>query len=160
MTHSAFRPPNAKGLVPSRGSTATSHSGPDPLPTCSPIYSIGASSISPSPITTRPAIGRSANILRIAAVAAASACCLFPRPTQGAQLTAAAAVTPTNASACSDKMLSPPSWFPLLRVPSGKPSFRKGQHLTTTLLLRSINFIDGLDSCRQFSIVSHNAPQY
>ena len=40
--------------VPSIGSTATSHSGPLPSPTRSPLKSIGASSFSPSPMTTTP----------------------------------------------------------------------------------------------------------
>ena len=43
-------------VVPSIGSTATSTSGPLPSPTCSPLKSIGASSFSPSPITTVPRI--------------------------------------------------------------------------------------------------------
>jgi len=43
-------------VVPSIGSTATSTSGPSPLPTRSPLNSMGASSFSPSPITTTPRI--------------------------------------------------------------------------------------------------------
>ena len=46
--------PLAVSVVPSIGSTATSHSGPVPSPTCSPLKSIGALSFSPSPITTMP----------------------------------------------------------------------------------------------------------
>ena len=41
-------------VVPSTGSTATSTAGPVPSPTSSPLYSIGALSFSPSPITTTP----------------------------------------------------------------------------------------------------------
>ena len=41
----------AAKLVPSRGSTAISILGPIPFPSFSPIYNIGASSSSPSPIT-------------------------------------------------------------------------------------------------------------
>jgi hypothetical protein len=40
----------AQSVVPSSGSTAISTFGPDPVPTFSPMNSIGASSISPSPI--------------------------------------------------------------------------------------------------------------
>src|SRR3954464_12723764 len=46
--------PLAISVVPSTGSTATSQSGPSPLPTSSPLNSMGASSFSPSPITTTP----------------------------------------------------------------------------------------------------------
>ena len=42
--------------MPSSGSTATSTAGPLPSPTSSPLKSIGASSFSPSPITTLPRI--------------------------------------------------------------------------------------------------------
>ena len=48
--------PLAVSVVPSIGSTATSHSGPVPSPTSSPLKSIGALSFSPSPITTVPRI--------------------------------------------------------------------------------------------------------
>ena len=48
--------PFAVKFVPSRGSTAIS-TGVPPAPTFSPIYSIGVSSISPSPMTTVPSIG-------------------------------------------------------------------------------------------------------
>ncbi|SLB99845.1 Uncharacterised protein [Mycobacteroides abscessus subsp. abscessus] len=43
-------------VVPSTGSTAKSQSGPSPFPTSSPLNSIGASSFSPSPMTTMPRI--------------------------------------------------------------------------------------------------------
>ncbi|CAM5699641.1 hypothetical protein SVIOM74S_06917 [Streptomyces violarus] len=48
--------PFAVSAVPSIGSTAMSHSGPVPSPTRSPLNSIGASSFSPSPMTTTPFI--------------------------------------------------------------------------------------------------------
>jgi hypothetical protein len=57
-------------VVPSIGSTATSHSGPCPLPTSSPLNSIGASSFSPSPITTTPRIDTEPTSLRMASTAA------------------------------------------------------------------------------------------
>ena len=41
-------------VVPSKGSTAMSNGSPLPVPNFSPIKSIGASSISPSPITIFP----------------------------------------------------------------------------------------------------------
>ena len=46
----------------------------------SPIYSTGTSSCSPSPMTTRPEIGRSLSSRRIARAAATSACISSPRP--------------------------------------------------------------------------------
>jgi hypothetical protein len=70
MTASAFAPPFAVIVVPSSGSSAISIGGPFPLPTFSPIKSIGASSRSPSPITTVPAIARLFNASRIASTAA------------------------------------------------------------------------------------------
>ena len=62
--------PKAHRLVPSSGSSAMSTPGPLPVPTSSPIYSIGASSRSPSPITTTPAISSLFNWVRIASTAA------------------------------------------------------------------------------------------
>ncbi len=56
MTASAEGMPWAASVVPSRGSTAMSTSGGEPSPMRSPLASIGASSFSPSPITTRPSI--------------------------------------------------------------------------------------------------------
>src|ERR1700754_5200363 len=47
----------AHSVVPSSGSTAISTLGPALSPTFSPMNSIGASSRSPSPITTVPSIG-------------------------------------------------------------------------------------------------------
>src|SRR5438477_563702 len=47
----------AHSVVPSSGSTAMSTCGPALMPTFSPMNSIGASSRSPSPITTVPSIG-------------------------------------------------------------------------------------------------------
>jgi hypothetical protein len=50
-----------------------SKSGPSPVPTISPLNSMGASSFSPSPMTTVPRPGARASAVRIASVAAASA---------------------------------------------------------------------------------------
>src|SRR5439155_24068138 len=67
-------PPVAQRLVPSSGSTAISTSGTsvpsgNSAPTFSPIYSMGASSRSPSPITIVPRIGIASMVLRMASVA-------------------------------------------------------------------------------------------
>ena len=56
ITASALGIPWAASVVPSSGSTAMSTSGGEPSPMCSPLASIGASSFSPSPITTKPSI--------------------------------------------------------------------------------------------------------
>ena len=74
--------PLAVSVVPSIGSTATSHSGPVPSPTRSPLKSIGASSFSPSPMTTTPFIETVETRVRMAFTAAPSAPFLSPRPTQ------------------------------------------------------------------------------
>ena len=50
----------------------------------SPLKSIGASSFSPSPITTTPSISTVASMCRIASTAARSAAILSPNPTQRA----------------------------------------------------------------------------
>src|SRR5439155_6780618 len=99
ITTIAFGWPFAVSRVPSRGSTATSTPGPWPLPTCSPLKSIGASSFSPSPITTTPSISTVSSISRIASTAAWSAASLSPRPTQRPAAIAAASVTRTSSSA-------------------------------------------------------------
>ncbi len=99
---SAFHVPAATMLVPSNGSTAISISGPSPVPNFSPIYNIGASSISPSPMTTVPDIWMLLNIFLIAEVAAPSASSLFPFPVHLPAARAAASVTLTNSI---DKLL-------------------------------------------------------
>ena len=91
--------PNAVRRVPSSGSTATSTSGPKPAPTRSPLNSIGASSFSPSPITTTPCIVTVLIIRRIMSTAAPSAAFLSPRPIQPAAPIAAASVTRTSSRA-------------------------------------------------------------
>jgi hypothetical protein len=60
----------AQSVVPSSGSTAMSTLGPDPVPTFSPMNSIGASTISPSPITTVPSMVSALNSRRMASTAA------------------------------------------------------------------------------------------
>src|SRR3954468_4955893 len=100
--------PWATRLVPSSGSTAMSIRGTStrsaPVrPTRSPMYSIGASSRSPSPITIRPAKSISSIVWRIASVAAASAWSFSPRPMNRDASIAAASVTRiiSRASSCS-----------------------------------------------------------
>ena len=95
----AFGWPFAVRFVPSSGSTATSTSGPVPEPTSSPLKSIGASSFSPSPITTTPAIVVVSSIRRMPSTAAWSAEILSPRPIQRPADIAADSVTRTSSSA-------------------------------------------------------------
>ncbi len=100
--------PVATRLVPSSGSTAMSTAAasspwPSWRPTCSPMYSIGARSRSPSPMTIVPAMSVSSIALRIASTAARSASSRSPRPMNRAEAIAAASVTRTisSASSCS-----------------------------------------------------------
>jgi hypothetical protein len=64
-------------------------------PTFSPMNSIGASSRSPSPITTVPSMYSELSASRIASTAAASAAFSSPRPTSVDAAIAAASVTRT-----------------------------------------------------------------
>src|ERR1041385_5757174 len=75
----------AHSVVPSSGSTAISTLGPVLRPTSSPMNSIGASSRSPSPITTVPWIGSLLSSRRIASTAAWSAAFSLPRPRRRAR---------------------------------------------------------------------------
>src|SRR3954470_21293298 len=83
--------PREVRVVPSMGSTAMSTAGP-PAPISSPLKSIGASSFSPSPMTTMPSIGTEFRTRRIASTAAPSAPFLSPRPNQRPPASAAASV--------------------------------------------------------------------
>ena len=69
------------------------------------MYSIGASSRSPSPMTIVPAMSVSSIVRRIASVAARSASSRSPRPMNRADAIAAASVTRTISSASSCSML-------------------------------------------------------
>ena len=73
------------------------------------MYSIGASSRSPSPMTIRPAKSISSIVRRIASVAAASASSFWPRPMNRADSIAAASVTRIISSARSCSMGAGPS---------------------------------------------------
>ena len=88
----------AHSVVPSSGSTAISTCGPALMPTFSPMNSIGASSRSPSPITTVPSIGSLLSSRRIASTAAWSAAFSLPWPRSRAADTAARSVTRTISS--------------------------------------------------------------
>src|ERR1700761_6923719 len=98
ITASAFDIALAVRVVPSKGSSAMSTANP-PCPTFSPMNSMGASSRSPSPITTVPSIGRTLKAARIASTAAWSASCSLPRPIWAKAAIAAASVTRTASSA-------------------------------------------------------------
>src|SRR5262245_40036856 len=112
--------PRAVSRVPSSGSTATSTIGPVPSPTSSPLNSIGASSFSPSPITTTPRIATVSSMRRIASTAAWSAAFLSPRPIQRDANVAADSVTRTSSSArfLSGTSLTAPILHPFRRVHS------------------------------------------
>src|SRR3989337_989938 len=104
-------------VVPSRGSTAMATRGVSDAPTSPPIKRIGASSRSPSPITTRPLNCTALKALRIAWTAAWSAATLSPRPISLAAASAAASVTRTTSSA-RFRSTAPPfhgKWLPQSR---------------------------------------------
>mmetsp|Transcript_6505 Transcript_6505/g.20219 ORF Transcript_6505/g.20219 Transcript_6505/m.20219 type:complete len:220 (-) Transcript_6505:89-748(-) len=90
--------PVAHSVVPSSGSTAISISVV-PSPMRSPQYSIGASSLAPSPMTTTPVMGTLFSTLRIMSTAAWSAAFLSPLPSHLPADSAAASVTRTSSSA-------------------------------------------------------------
>ena len=96
---SAFGNPFAVSSVPSSGSTAMSTCGGEPSPICSPLKSIGASSFSPSPITTTPSIEMLFSASRIASTAAPSASSFSPLPIQRAAASAPYSVTRTSSIA-------------------------------------------------------------
>ena len=68
-------------------------------PTSSPLKSIGASSFSPSPMTTMPSIDTVLSTRRMASTAAPSAAFLSPRPIHRPAASAAASVTRTSSMA-------------------------------------------------------------
>src|SRR5699024_7858355 len=124
ITAKAFQVPCATMFVPSKGSTATSTCGPMPVPSFSPIYNIGDSYISPSPMTTVPCIGIVSTTSRKAEVAASSASSCFPLPIQRSDDNAAASVTRTISIV---KLLSIiPS--PLEKIPQITPLQRRGMY--------------------------------
>ena len=101
ITDITFGRPFAIKVVPSNGSTAMSTSilSLALFPTFSPIYNIGASSSSPSPITTSPLIFTDSKAFLIASTAAPSAPFLSPLPINFDDTKAAASVTLTSSSA-------------------------------------------------------------
>ena len=99
ITAMALGRPSAHSRVPSSGSTATSTCGGVPSPTASPLWSIGASSFSPSPMTTTPSMWMRSSTRCMPSTAAWSAASLSPMPTQVALARAAASVTRASSSA-------------------------------------------------------------
>ena len=87
------------GACPRAGRPRRRPPGPVPSPTSSPLKSIGASSFSPSPITTVPRIATVSSIARIPSTAAWSADSFSPRPIQRPAASAPASVTRTSSSA-------------------------------------------------------------
>ena len=93
---------------------------------------MGASSISPSPITTLPEILTVSNIFRIASTARPSVPFLSPRPTLRAAAIAAASVTRTNSNESSRFTLFPPfCCFTLLPMRSPAPRNRRAHPLAS-----------------------------
>jgi hypothetical protein len=80
-----------------RGESASLSS--QPAPTFSPMYSIGASSRSPSPITTVPRMSMVSKARRMASTATWSASMRSPRPMRRADASAAASVMRTTSRA-------------------------------------------------------------
>src|SRR6266436_6062792 len=109
--------PVAQRLVPSSGSTAMSTSGNSAFgacvakPTFSPMYSIGASSRSPSPMTMVPSISTASMVLRIASTATSSALCRSPNPIVRAAAIAPFSTTRRNSRlSCSSMLPSETLW--------------------------------------------------
>ena len=93
ITETALGLLSAASFVPSSGSTAISTLISPPNPSFSPIYNIGASSISPSPITTSPSKGILFSSFLIESTAAWSAAFLSPLPMKLYELIEAKDVT-------------------------------------------------------------------
>src|SRR4051812_46872816 len=101
----------------------------DFAPTFSPMYSIGASSRSPSPMTMVPRIGTVSMVRRMASTATWSACFRSPCPMVCAEAIAASSTTRTNSSAssnsrcCANCSSADWVWFLLavaMEIPSAK----------------------------------------
>src|SRR5216684_3538384 len=123
----AFAAPVAQRFVPSSGSTAMSTCGNKafgacvPSPTFSPMYNIGASSRSPSPITIVPSISTESIVLRIASTATSSAWCRSPNPMVRAAAIAAFSTTRKKSRlSCSSIRLSPQ--FPVPPAANHRPN--------------------------------------
>src|SRR5262245_18591582 len=130
MTAMASGWPVAHRLVPSSGSTAMSTLGDSsspsvqPLPTRSPMNSIGASSRSPSPMTTVPRMSMWSKARRIASTATWSARLRSPRPMRRADARAAASVMRTTSSARLRSSIRPPT--SQSTMPAGDDQRRSG----------------------------------
>src|SRR3977135_15207 len=114
-TAMAFGAPVAQRFVPSSGSTAMSISEKRTMPrlliplaltrpTFSPIYSIGASSRSPSPMTMVPSIGPVSRTARLASTATWSDLWRSPFPIVCAHAMAACSTTRRNSSDRSESI--------------------------------------------------------
>src|SRR5947208_1681271 len=153
-TASALAPPLAVIVVPSSGSSAMSILGPCPVPTVSPIYSIGASSRSPSPITTVPSIDRLFSACRIASTAAWSAAFSSPRPISREADNAASSVTRTASSARLRSILELSATASSLeaRQKSSMRIMRGGSSTEPSAVIRSIA------RCIAASAFQHDSP--
>ena len=126
VTSAKNNPHGAWRYSPDAKDADTSVSGAVPSPTCSPLNNIGASSFSPSPMTTMPSIGTVASTVRIASTAAPSAPFLSPRPTQREAASAADSVTRTSSIArlrsgfCEFGLISAHRTASHLRRPQGR----------------------------------------
>src|SRR5262245_49419946 len=134
MTAMASGWPVAHRLVPSSGSTAMSTLGElwssgvcQPWPTFSPMKSIGASSRSPSPMTTVPRMSVVSNIRRSASTARWSAALRSPRPMRRAEASAAASVTRTISRARLRSFNMPAAWH--TTVPASTGAERRAERL-------------------------------
>src|SRR6185436_3667943 len=97
--------PVAQRFVPSSGSTAMS-TGMPPLPTFSPMNSIGASSRSPSPMTMVPSMSTASISWRMASTATWSAYFRSPWPMVRAAAMAARSTTRTNSRERSSRFMT------------------------------------------------------
>src|SRR5216684_807001 len=126
-TAMALGAPVAHRFVPSSGSTAMSTGGNSAFgaciasPTFSPMYSIGASSRSPSPITIVPSISTESIVLRMASTATSSAWCRSPYPIVRAAAIAAFSTT-RKKSRLSCSSIRPSPEFPVPPAANHRPN--------------------------------------
>src|ERR1700730_302054 len=112
-TTMALGAPVAQRLGPSSGSTAMSTCGKRALgawvakPTFSPIYNMGASSRSPSPMTMVPSICTESMVLRMASTVISSALWPSPKPMVRAAAMAAVSTTRRNSKLSCASMRAP-----------------------------------------------------
>ncbi len=107
-------------LLPWKKRTPRSRA-PTALPTISPMWSMGVSSLSPSPFAFRPVKLMDWWVLRIASVAAPSAAFLWPLHVHRAQPRSVAPVTRTSSGASLRSVAAPPD-----RVAPAAPAVLSG----------------------------------